>query len=169
MQTICGNVRKEYISTIQICTPEYYVSFLFQLCKNRRLSSTNFAITQSGKFSKRRTKCYGNFLFFTSLSIFYNLLETIIIILTILLILKIMAIVHSRQSRVSFDTSWLEDLYEQVILETQANKVLPLVINPGRVLLTSSRIYFQPYNNMDQVNIDLYYEITKNFCNYLFF
>lgn len=64
-----------------------------------------------------------------------------------------MAIVHSRQSRVSFDTSWLEDLYEQVVLETQANKVLPLVINPGRVLLTTSRIYFQPYNNMDQVII----------------
>lgn len=62
-----------------------------------------------------------------------------------------MAIVHSRQSRVSFDTSWLEDLYEQVVLETQGNKVLPLVINPGRILLTSSRIYFQPYNNMDQV------------------
>lgn len=62
----------------------------------------------------------------------------------------IMAIVHSRQSRVSFDTSWLEDLYEQVVLETQGNKVLPLVINPGRILLTSSRIYFQPYNNMDQ-------------------
>ncbi|XP_025263556.1 protein FAN isoform X2 [Camponotus floridanus] len=62
----------------------------------------------------------------------------------------IMAIVHSRQSRISFDTSWLEDLYEQVVLETQANKVLPLVVNPGRVLLTTSRIYFQPYNNMDQ-------------------
>nr|XP_033328034.1 protein FAN-like isoform X1 [Megalopta genalis] len=62
----------------------------------------------------------------------------------------IMAIVHSRQSRVSFDTSWLEDLYEQVVLETQASKVLPLVINPGRILLTTSRIYFQPYNNLDQ-------------------
>ncbi|XP_033226844.1 protein FAN-like isoform X2 [Belonocnema kinseyi] len=62
----------------------------------------------------------------------------------------IMAIVHSRQSRVSFDTSWLEDLYEQVVTEVQANKVLPLVVNPGRVLLTNSRIYFQPYNNMDQ-------------------
>ncbi|XP_012243808.1 protein FAN [Bombus impatiens] len=62
----------------------------------------------------------------------------------------IMAIVHSRQSRVSFDTSWLGDLYEQVVLETQANKVLPLVINPGRILLTTSRIYFQPYNNLDQ-------------------
>ncbi|CAK9813216.1 Protein FAN [Anthophora quadrimaculata] len=62
----------------------------------------------------------------------------------------IMAIVLSRQSRVSFDTSWLEDLYEQVVLETQANKVSPLVINPGRILLTTSRIYFQPYNNLDQ-------------------
>ncbi|XP_043276506.1 protein FAN-like isoform X2 [Venturia canescens] len=62
----------------------------------------------------------------------------------------IMAIVHSRQSRVSFDTSWLEDLYEQVVLEIQANKILPLVVNPGRILLTNSRIYFQPYNNMDQ-------------------
>ncbi|XP_001606594.3 protein FAN [Nasonia vitripennis] len=62
----------------------------------------------------------------------------------------IMAIVHSRQSRFSFDTSWLEDLYEKIVFEVQANKVLPLVINPGRILLTTSRLYFQPYNNMDQ-------------------
>ncbi|KAH0564644.1 protein FAN-like isoform X1 [Cotesia glomerata] len=62
----------------------------------------------------------------------------------------IMTIVHSRQSRFNFDTSWLEDLYEQVVFEVQASKVLPLIINPGRVLLTNSRIYFQPYNNLDQ-------------------
>ncbi|KAK0098497.1 hypothetical protein PV326_007758 [Microctonus aethiopoides] len=62
----------------------------------------------------------------------------------------VMTIVHSRQSRFSFDTSWLEDLYEQVVFEVQANKVLPLIINPGRVLLTNRRIYFQPYNNLDQ-------------------
>jgi hypothetical protein len=81
-----------------------------------------------------------------------------------------MAIVHSRQSRVSFDTSWLEDLYEQVVLETQANKVLPLVINPGRILLTNSRIYFQPYNNMDQVIIYSYILCYKlNFCWSFFF
>lgn len=64
-----------------------------------------------------------------------------------------MTIVHSRQSRFSFDTSWLEDLYEQVVFEVQANKVLPLIINPGRVLLTNRRIYFQPYNNLDQVYV----------------
>lgn len=79
----------------------------------------------------------------------------------IFLLLKIMAIVHSRQSGVSFDMSWLEDLYEQVVLETQANQVLPLVINPGRVLLTTARLYFQPYNNTDQVIIASYY-ISSN-------
>ncbi|XP_015108694.1 protein FAN isoform X1 [Diachasma alloeum] len=62
----------------------------------------------------------------------------------------IMTIVHSRQSRFSFDTSWLEDLYEEIIFEVQANKIQPLIVNPGRVLLTNSRIYFQPYNNLDQ-------------------
>ncbi|KAJ9595217.1 hypothetical protein L9F63_013478, partial [Diploptera punctata] len=61
----------------------------------------------------------------------------------------IAAIVYSRQSRVSFDTLWLEDLYEKVILETQGSKITPLVVNPGRILLTSSRLYFQPYNNVE--------------------
>ncbi|XP_011299588.1 protein FAN-like [Fopius arisanus] len=62
----------------------------------------------------------------------------------------ISTIVHSRQSRFSFDTSWLEDLYEEIILEVQANKIQPLIVNPGRILLTNSRIYFQPYNNLEQ-------------------
>lgn len=84
---------------------------------------------------------------------YFNLIVAYLLILKFVFDCKIMAIVHSRQSRVSFDTSWLEDLYEEVVIEVQANKVLPLVINPGRVLLTNSRIYFQPYNNMDQVRI----------------
>lgn len=64
----------------------------------------------------------------------------------------VMTIVHSRQSRFTFDTSWLEDLSEvvQIVFEVQANKVQPLIVNPGRVLLTNCRIYFQPYNNLDQ-------------------
>jgi hypothetical protein len=68
------------------------------------------------------------------------------------LCLQIAAIVYSRQNRVSFDTLWLEDLYEKVILETQGSKITPLVVNPGRVLLTSSRLYFQPYNNVESVS-----------------
>ncbi|XP_076336883.1 protein FAN-like isoform X2 [Tachypleus tridentatus] len=61
----------------------------------------------------------------------------------------IAAIVLSRQSRVSFDTSWLEDLYEKIVMETTGNKITPLVVNPGRILLTCSRLYFQPYNNAE--------------------
>ncbi|XP_017773064.1 PREDICTED: protein FAN-like [Nicrophorus vespilloides] len=60
----------------------------------------------------------------------------------------IATIVHSRHSRISFDPLWL-DLYEEVILETHANKITPLVINPGRVVLSTSRLYFQPYNNIE--------------------
>lgn len=58
----------------------------------------------------------------------------------------------SKQSRISFDTKWLEDIYEKVIFETQANKIAPLIVNPGRIVLTSSRIYFQPYSNIESVS-----------------
>lgn len=64
---------------------------------------------------------------------------------------QIATIVHSRQSRDSFDPQWM-DLYEKVVMETQADKVTPLVVNPGRVLLSTSRLYFQPYNKMGEVN-----------------
>ncbi|KAK4880232.1 hypothetical protein RN001_008378 [Aquatica leii] len=60
----------------------------------------------------------------------------------------IATIVHSRQARVRFDPLWL-DLYEKVVMETQADKVTPLVINPGRILLSTARLFFQPYNNIE--------------------
>ncbi|KAG1668548.1 Protein FAN [Nymphon striatum] len=59
------------------------------------------------------------------------------------------AIVTSRQSRVTFNTSWLDNLYENILLEKCCNKICALVTNPGRVVLTSSRLYFQPYNNAE--------------------
>ncbi|XP_066246823.1 protein FAN-like [Euwallacea similis] len=60
----------------------------------------------------------------------------------------IAAIVCSRHSRVTFDPLWL-DLYEQIVVEMRADKVCPLNINPGRCVLSSKRLYFQPYNNID--------------------
>jgi hypothetical protein len=69
-----------------------------------------------------------------------------------ILLLQIAAIVYSRQSRVSFDKLWFDDQYEKVILVTQGSKITPLVVNPGRILLTSSRLYFQPYNNVESVS-----------------
>ena len=38
---------------------------------------------------------------------------------------------------------------EKIVVELVANKVSPLVVNPGRVLLTSERLYFQSYNNVE--------------------
>ncbi|CAG5129217.1 unnamed protein product, partial [Candidula unifasciata] len=60
------------------------------------------------------------------------------------------AIMLSRQSRVKFNTSWLEDIYEKIILEVRGDRITPLVTNPGRVMLTSSRLYFQPFSNIDK-------------------
>jgi len=61
----------------------------------------------------------------------------------------IATIVQSRQSRLAFNTSWIEDLYEKIIIEVPGEKITPLVCNPGKVLLTSLRLYFQPFNNVE--------------------
>ncbi|XP_033115395.1 protein FAN-like [Anneissia japonica] len=58
-------------------------------------------------------------------------------------------IIQSLQNRVSFDTSWLGNLYEQLVMETSCDRISPLVVNPGRIMLTSSRLYFQPFNNLE--------------------
>ncbi|KAJ8939230.1 hypothetical protein NQ318_015188 [Aromia moschata] len=39
---------------------------------------------------------------------------------------------------------------KKTVMETQADKVTPLVVNPGRILLSTSRLYFQPFNNIEQ-------------------
>jgi factor associated with neutral sphingomyelinase activation len=65
--------------------------------------------------------------------------------------LQIATIIYSRQQRVTFDPLWLEDLNERVVVEFAASKIQPLVNNPGRVLLTNQRLYFQPFNNVETV------------------
>ncbi|XP_042221981.1 protein FAN-like [Homarus americanus] len=64
--------------------------------------------------------------------------------------IMIQAIVRSRQSRRKFDRALLGDLSEAEIYETKANKVTPLVTNPGTILLTTSMLYFQPHNNVEK-------------------
>ncbi|XP_074031053.1 protein FAN [Leptinotarsa decemlineata] len=68
----------------------------------------------------------------------------------------IATIVHSRQCRDNFDPRWM-DLYEKIIMDFQADKITPLVVNPGRIVLTSTKLYFQPYNQMGEypLKIDL--------------
>ncbi|XP_065915844.1 protein FAN-like isoform X2 [Dysidea avara] len=58
-------------------------------------------------------------------------------------------IVQAQHASVSFNTSWLEDLHEKILVEITGERIAPLVCNPGRIMLTSSRLYFQPYNNVE--------------------
>lgn len=47
----------------------------------------------------------------------------------------------------------LEELHEKIVLEVAGEKVTPMVANPGRILLTSQRLYFQPFNNAEVVSL----------------
>ena len=47
----------------------------------------------------------------------------------------------------------LEELQEKIVLELAGEKVTPMVANPGRILLTSHRLYFQPFNNAEVVSM----------------
>lgn len=75
------------------------------------------------------------------------------LILSDMIILQINTIESARQTNTSFDPLWLQDLYEKVILETIANKITPLVVNPGTVLLSAAMLYFQPFNRIEPVGL----------------
>ncbi|XP_001651497.2 protein FAN isoform X1 [Aedes aegypti] len=60
----------------------------------------------------------------------------------------IATIVFSRHNRVRFNPLWLDNLYEKIIVDYQVDEINPLVVNPGRLLLTDVFLYFQPYNNI---------------------
>ncbi|EDS28930.1 neutral sphingomyelinase [Culex quinquefasciatus] len=62
----------------------------------------------------------------------------------------IATIVFSRHNRVKFNPLWLENLYEKIICDYQVDEINPLVVNPGRLLLTNAFVYFQPYNNIQR-------------------
>uniref|UniRef100_A0A182W5G0 WD repeat-containing protein 55 homolog n=1 Tax=Anopheles minimus TaxID=112268 RepID=A0A182W5G0_9DIPT len=60
----------------------------------------------------------------------------------------IATIVYSRHSRVKFNPLWLNNLYERTIVDFQVEEINPLIVNPGRLLITNKFIYFQYYNNI---------------------
>eukprot|EP00053_Salpingoeca_punica_P024611 m.13881 g.13881 ORF g.13881 m.13881 type:complete len:966 (-) comp6991_c0_seq1:1490-4387(-) len=60
------------------------------------------------------------------------------------------------ESNIEFNTCWMEDITERIVLRTVAKRVLPLVTNRGRVMLTSERLYFQPFNNIDSEPVRKY-------------
>lgn len=58
---------------------------------------------------------------------------------------------YSRHKRLKFDPLWLDDIYEKIIIDNTVDEIRPLIMNPGRILLTTNGIYFQPYNNIQPV------------------
>ncbi|XP_040571952.1 protein FAN [Lepeophtheirus salmonis] len=62
----------------------------------------------------------------------------------------IATIAYSRQRRFPFDTCALEfGMKETILFKTVGNKIRPLVVNPGRIVLTDRILYFQPFNNAE--------------------
>lgn len=60
------------------------------------------------------------------------------------------AMVYSTQNRVEFDACFLDSVQENILFKTVGNKINPLVINPGRIVLSNVTLYFQPYNNAEE-------------------
>lgn len=61
-------------------------------------------------------------------------------------------ILHSRYMRMVFDPVMMDDFTEQIVCELQAEKISPLVRHQGKLALTPTTIYFQPFSNVESVS-----------------
>lgn len=59
-----------------------------------------------------------------------------------------------------FNPGWLEDDDEKVIVEEIGSCITALCSQPGRVILTQSRIYFQPFN-VESISPIQTYQLNK--------
>lgn len=62
-------------------------------------------------------------------------------------------ILHSRYMRMEFDRVMMDDFTEEIICELQAEKISPLVRHQGKLAVTPTTIYFQPFSNVESVSI----------------
>lgn len=51
-----------------------------------------------------------------------------------------------------FDMMWLENFDEKIIEQVMGSRITPLVVNPGKIVLSNLNLYFQPFNNIEPVN-----------------
>ncbi|CAG9784208.1 unnamed protein product [Diatraea saccharalis] len=58
-------------------------------------------------------------------------------------------ILHSRYMRMVFDPVMMDDFTEQILCELQAEKISPLVRHQGKLAITPTTIYFQPFSNVE--------------------
>jgi factor associated with neutral sphingomyelinase activation len=69
---------------------------------------------------------------------------------------RLRELIEEREAVVQFDLSWLETLSEKPLLEITCLLISPLVMNPGRLMITDKMLYFQPFNNVDPNPVDKY-------------
>ena len=62
---------------------------------------------------------------------------------------EIVESIQSQQAQVKFNRNWLDDAFDSILLELKAERISPLVVVPGRIVLTASKLYFQPFSNVD--------------------
>lgn len=62
-------------------------------------------------------------------------------------------ILHSRYMRMVFDPVMMDDFTEKIILELPVEKISPLVRHQGKLALTETTLYVQPFNNIENVSI----------------
>lgn len=64
----------------------------------------------------------------------------------------IATILHSRYMRMIFDPVMMEDFTEKIICQFQAEKISPLVRHNGKLAITPTSLYFQPFSNIENVS-----------------
>ncbi|CAD7696355.1 unnamed protein product [Ostreobium quekettii] len=60
---------------------------------------------------------------------------------------------REREDAASFDTSRLVDFSERILYEGPATQLTPLVREPGKMVITGCRLYFQPLHTMSGNNL----------------
>ena len=78
---------------------------------------------------------------------------------------EVRTLIEDRENSITFNTSALEDINEKIGVETRGIlffeisfslglRITPLVSDPGRILITNTIIYFQPFNNITANPVD---------------
>ncbi|XP_026322727.1 protein FAN-like isoform X2 [Hyposmocoma kahamanoa] len=62
-------------------------------------------------------------------------------------------ILYSRYKRMVFDRVMMDDFTEEIVCELQAEKISPLVRHQGKLALTHTTLYFQPFSNVEGSSI----------------
>ncbi|CAI7892730.1 unnamed protein product, partial [Closterium sp. NIES-53] len=66
---------------------------------------------------------------------------------------KLSVIVQEHEQEVRFNPGWLEEGDDRVVAELVGSQMLPLVLQPGRIILTPYSVYFQPFNVVSSVPV----------------